>query len=739
MVTRRDSGPGIKIGARAHRAEPARHSFGVEATIEIGADGEKLNDEESQRRRLSDEAPSAPRLAARLELNDDQRRKRKRALTADRGRRALGSRRVDRLSEILKNASDYLLSGGYDSDKENSAGAQRREPTRRPPGAELTPMTDDDVIMAGSAETAAMSRLLDHWVDCLTEAGQLPPGEGRDEAIKALGAQRQRAEAYAAAAARAAPRGTGFLVPIVKGSSVPEGLEATAAAAMTLDDAIKLSSCSMAQVACEADGFLRLAPFPVTNVPTVAQPMPEVPDAPLGVAPPGWRPSALTDVYTPDGVRQIIGWFERMRRYEENGIAKAGSGLRRPEDLVLGDDYVQTAARGRAWYLLDHVRSGDKTTKTIISSMNKSRSALQAVVLQHQADFAMRTSVMTRVRRVKSKDNTLSDPVPRLTRATFKDEARKLGATKFVRLPISIETINLIDSLSARLKKLEDDGEPTSGTASCVEEVYAREQRYMETKGDPPEPAAPDDGNGFKVKASPRWGFVSGFCGAGSMSFAATGLRGVLIAGFDSDEAVQKLWTERTGIRCCWGSFDSVLTAACDGDLDWLRSSTLVYISGSPCPNFSRAGRGRGLFGATGSLWLNDCHLGIRLRPQIIIREMVTGIFDHDSGAPFWAAIDLYRDAGYTVSWSVRMARRHGDPTLRRRGFLAAVRPDCMKEGVTADDFFSLEWTSSDEVSVAVRLDQDPEEELVVPTSDERPLPERDASGYEGPNVVGTI
>ena len=46
-----------------------------------------------------------------------------------------------------------------------------------------------------------------------------------------------------------------------------------------------------------------------------------------------------------------------MRAYEIKGVAKKGSGLRRPDDLILDDEYVQPEARGRAWYLLDHVRS----------------------------------------------------------------------------------------------------------------------------------------------------------------------------------------------------------------------------------------------------------------------------------------------------------------------------------------------------------------------------------------------
>ena len=38
----------------------------------------------------------------------------------------------------------------------------------------------------------------------------------------------------------------------------------------------------------------------------------------------------------------------------------------------------------------------------------------------------------------------------------------------------------LLGELAERLGELEEDGEPTSGTASSVAEVYAREQRYLD-------------------------------------------------------------------------------------------------------------------------------------------------------------------------------------------------------------------------------------------------------------------
>ena len=183
-------------------------------------------------------------------------------------------------------------------------------------------------------------------------------GDGSPEQLAKLGSQRQRAEAYAAAAVRATPGGGDRPTPVAFGSSIPEGLEARAAAAMSLDELVKLPTYSMARVASETDDFVRRAPFPITNVSPAAEPMPTPTQHASRVLCPNWRPSSLTDVYTPEGVRLIMGWFKEMQAYEDNGKRKGGSGLRRPTDLVLGDEYIQEDARGRPWYLLDHVRSG---------------------------------------------------------------------------------------------------------------------------------------------------------------------------------------------------------------------------------------------------------------------------------------------------------------------------------------------------------------------------------------------
>ena len=148
------------------------------------------------------------------------------------------------------------------------------------------------------------------------------------------------------------------LAPVARDSSVPEGLERASAAEATLEELTKLPTYSMARVASEADVYVRLAPYPVTNLSPKDDPMPEPPDFAANVADPDWRPTALTDVYTAEGIRRIMSWFDDMRRYEESGKARSGSGLRRPDDVILDDSFLQPRARGRPWYLLDHVRSG---------------------------------------------------------------------------------------------------------------------------------------------------------------------------------------------------------------------------------------------------------------------------------------------------------------------------------------------------------------------------------------------
>ena len=83
----------LHIGAGERRTVPAGHDFKTTATIEVAVDDDERNNAESERRRLerAAEQPSTKWRPTPAET-DDVARRRKRALTHDRGRNVLGSR-----------------------------------------------------------------------------------------------------------------------------------------------------------------------------------------------------------------------------------------------------------------------------------------------------------------------------------------------------------------------------------------------------------------------------------------------------------------------------------------------------------------------------------------------------------------------------------------------------------------------------------------------------------------------
>ena len=193
-ASRHDSGPGIQIGARARRAVPAGHGFRISATIGDVTGEDEQNDDEHHQRLREDAAPRARRTP---ELSDDETRKRRRGLAQDRGRRTFGSRQLER----LQSAMSAFHFDDHGKRRAHGSGAAARSALKA-------------------------SRQRQRCIHQLGALGVLPQGEGRAGLIRSLGAQRQRADAYAAAAARAAPGGAGRPTPVALGSSVQEGLEA---------------------------------------------------------------------------------------------------------------------------------------------------------------------------------------------------------------------------------------------------------------------------------------------------------------------------------------------------------------------------------------------------------------------------------------------------------------------------------------------------------------------------------
>ena len=79
-----------------------------------------------------------------------------------------------------------------------------------------------------------------------------------------------------------------------------------------------------------------------------------------------------------------------------------------------------------------------------------------------------------------------------------------------------------------------------------------------------------------------------------------------------------------------------------------------VITFGSPCQDFSLAGRRAGLKGAKSSLIQHAIALIAQLRPGIFIWENVKGAFSSNAGADFWAIIKAFANiGGYTIEWQL--------------------------------------------------------------------------------------
>lgn len=79
-----------------------------------------------------------------------------------------------------------------------------------------------------------------------------------------------------------------------------------------------------------------------------------------------------------------------------------------------------------------------------------------------------------------------------------------------------------------------------------------------------------------------------------------------------------------------------------------------VITFGSPCQDFSLAGKRKGMEGQRSSLILHAIRLIRECRPDIFIWENVKGTFSSNSGADFWAIIQAFANiGGYRLEWQL--------------------------------------------------------------------------------------
>ena len=79
-----------------------------------------------------------------------------------------------------------------------------------------------------------------------------------------------------------------------------------------------------------------------------------------------------------------------------------------------------------------------------------------------------------------------------------------------------------------------------------------------------------------------------------------------------------------------------------------------VITFGSPCQDFSLAGRRSGLKGAKSSLIQHAIALIAQLRPSVFVWENVKGAFSSNARADFWAILQAFANiGGYTIEWQL--------------------------------------------------------------------------------------
>ncbi|MEB3035999.1 DNA cytosine methyltransferase [Capnocytophaga ochracea] len=129
------------------------------------------------------------------------------------------------------------------------------------------------------------------------------------------------------------------------------------------------------------------------------------------------------------------------------------------------------------------------------------------------------------------------------------------------------------------------------------------------------------------------------------------------------------------------------------GDITTLHGRDFTGIDiitfGSPCQDFSLAGRREGLKGNKSSLIKKAIALIADIRPNIFIWENVKGAFSSNAGADFWAILQSFTHIGdYTIEWQL-LNTRWILPQNRERIYLVghlAGRSECGVFPITGND-----------------------------------------------------
>lgn len=138
------------------------------------------------------------------------------------------------------------------------------------------------------------------------------------------------------------------------------------------------------------------------------------------------------------------------------------------------------------------------------------------------------------------------------------------------------------------------------------------------------------------------------------------------------------------------------------GDITTIRPTDLagadIITFGSPCVDFSIAGKRAGLAGEKSSLIEYAIALIAQLRPSVFVWENVKGAFSSNAGADFWSILQaLAHIGGYRLEWQL-LNTSWVLPQNRERIYLIghlAGRSECGVFPIGENDFASPQKTKS--------------------------------------------
>lgn len=105
---------------------------------------------------------------------------------------------------------------------------------------------------------------------------------------------------------------------------------------------------------------------------------------------------------------------------------------------------------------------------------------------------------------------------------------------------------------------------------------------------------------------------------------------------------------------------------------DWrqYRGAVDLVVAGTPCQDFSVAGKRAGMAGARSGLALVFAQVLSVVRPRWIVWENVPGVFSTNGGRDFGTFLRALDNIGYPCAWRVLDAQFFGVPQRRRRVFV---------------------------------------------------------------------